>query len=79
MYGLTQLAFIGFAENGEIVEVKQLSLDLKLELAFIAVKGNVETMLKGGAESVRVVLSEQRQVSFEASDKVVEILTRLMK
>ncbi len=79
MNGLTQLAFVGFSASGEITEIKRLSLDLKLERIFLAAKGNVETMLKSDAVSVRIVISEQRQVSFSSAEKVEETLTRLMK
>ncbi|AIW22295.1 hypothetical protein F0267_01255 [Vibrio coralliilyticus] len=79
MNGLTQLAFIGFSASGEITEIKQLSLGLKLEQVFIAAKGNVEAMLKSDSVSVRIVISEQRQVTFCSADKVEETLTRLMK
>ncbi|OEE38302.1 hypothetical protein A1QO_02675 [Vibrio genomosp. F10 str. ZF-129] len=70
---LKQVAIIGFDQQGEIVQVKQLSLDLA-STDLNAAKQVVEQFLNDDSDSVKVVLCKSKDVIFHDTNKVIERL-----
>lgn len=68
MNELKQLAFIGFASNGDIAQVKQLSISVKCNADLNSAKNIVTTFLGDDSELVKVVVCKNKELLFSSSD-----------
>jgi len=68
MNELKQLAFIGFASNGNIAQVKQLSINVNCNADLNSAKNIVTTFLGDDSESVKVVVCKNKELVFSSSD-----------
>jgi len=76
MEKLKQLAFIGFNKEGQIAQVKQLSIDLKVGTDFLCAKQIIDTFLGDDSKSVKVVLCKNKELTF-TSHNAVDIVDNL--
>ncbi|EGQ9298917.1 hypothetical protein [Vibrio antiquarius] len=68
MNELKQLTFIGFASNGDIAQVKQLSISVKCNADLNSAKNIVTTFLGDDSVLVKVVVCKNKELVFSSGD-----------
>lgn len=68
MNKLKQLAFIGFTNNGDIAQVKQISITPKSEADLNSAKNIVSAFLCDDSTVVKVVLCKNKDLTFTSDD-----------